>query len=104
MILLQTSERATTILRLRTEEEVAAKRARRKKREKEKGKKKGGEPEQNGVKDGEDEVGPIKWEERVVEWCTIRANAKVKSFALPEEDTTQSSKGGIPVCHVWARA
>jgi hypothetical protein len=66
--MLQTSDRNTTIIRLRTEEEVAAKRARRKKRDKEKGKKKG---EAEGEV-AEEEDSAIKYEERVVEWCTIR--------------------------------
>lgn len=91
LILLQTSDRATTVIRLRTEEEVAAKRARRKKRDKEKGKKKS-----EGVEGVDTEDVPVTWEERVVEWCIIRANAKVRSFALSSEDTG-SSKNGISV-------
>jgi len=90
--MLQTSDRNTTIIRLRTEEEVAAKRARRKKRDKEKGKKKG-EAEGEAV---EEEDSAIKYEERVVEWCTIRANAKVRSFAISPEDIG-SGKGGISI-------
>jgi len=85
--MLQTSDRNTTILRLRTEEEVAAKRARRKKRDKEKGKK-------SEIVDEEDSA--VKYEERVVEWCTIRANAKVRSFAISPEDVG-SGKGGISI-------
>lgn len=91
LILLQTSDRATTVVRLRTEEEVAAKRARRKKRDKEKGKKK---PE--GAEGAEAEDAPVTFEERVVEWCIIRANAKVRSFAVSPEDTG-TSKAGISV-------
>lgn len=98
LILLQTADRATTVLRLRTEEEVAAKRARRKKRDREKGRKKGeaeieaaqeGETEQDG--DGEQ----VKWEERISAWCIVRANAKVKSFSLAPEEV--GGKGGVSV-------
>jgi U3 small nucleolar RNA-associated protein 12 len=94
LILLQTSDRNTTILRLRTEEEVAAKRARRKKRDKEKGKKKG----ESEIVDTEmaEEDSPVKWEERVVEWCVLRANAKVRSFAISPEDIG-SGKGGVSI-------
>jgi U3 small nucleolar RNA-associated protein 12 len=90
--MLQTSDRNTTILRLRTEEEVAAKRARRKKRDKEKGKKKGESTDAEAAEDDE----PVKWEERVVEWCVLRANAKVRSFAISPEDTG-SGKGGVSI-------
>lgn len=98
LIMLQTSDRATTILRLRTEEEVAAKRARRKKRDKEKGKKKGQAGEGGDIEalvEGEGD-GPVKWEDRVVEWCILRANAKVRSFAVSPEDIG-SGTGGVSI-------
>lgn len=92
LILLQTSERATTVLRIRSEEEVAAKRARRKKRDREKTKKKGAAAvEENELED----ASPVKWEERIQAWCIIRSNAKVRSFDLGPAET--SAKGGIPV-------
>ncbi len=48
--------------------------------------------------DEEDErSGEAKWEERLVTWCTVRANAKVKSFAFPP-DEADTTKGGVPVC------
>lgn len=97
--MLQTSDRATTILRLRTEEEVAAKRARRKKRDKEKAKTKGkaGAEGEDAEVNGDGDVDePVKWEERVVEWCVLRANAKVRSFAISPEDVG-SGKGGISI-------
>lgn len=70
---------------------MAAKRARRKKRDKEKGKKK-----TEGAEGAEVEDAPVAWEERVVEWCVIRANAKVRSFAISSEDTG-TTKSGISV-------
>ncbi|KAK1922326.1 putative WD-repeat protein [Papiliotrema laurentii] len=91
LILLQTSDRVTTVLRLRTEEEVAAKRARRKKRDREKGRKKGDEGAEQENDEADDQ--PVKWEERVQAWCIVRSNAKVKSFSLGPEDA--SVKGGI---------
>ncbi|WVR09691.1 hypothetical protein IAU60_006766 [Kwoniella sp. DSM 27419] len=96
LLFLQTSARSTVVLRLRSEEEVAAKRARRKKRDREKGKKKGkGEvEEEEQVNEEADVDGQVKWEERLAVWCTVRANAKVKSFAFAPEEIA-SAKGGI---------
>lgn len=91
--MLQTSDRSTTILRLRTEEEVAAKRARRKKRDKEKNKKKGQAAVDNEETEVVDDDAPVKWEERVVEWCILRANAKVRSFAISPEDLGTGKTG-----------
>ena len=81
------------MIRLRTEEEVAAKRTRRKKREREKGKKKGNAAEGELV---DEPIGEVKWEERLTIWCTVRANAKVKSFSFPPDDVG-TEKTGIPV-------
>ena len=81
---------------MRTEEEVAAKRARRNKRNREKGRKKADEP---GAEKEETEIDAdgdgVKWEERVQAWCIVRANAKVKSFSLGPDEV--GTKGGIPV-------
>ena len=94
VILLQTSDRSTTVLRLRTEEEIAAKRARRKKRDREKGRKKG-EKGEEAAEEQVEETAEVKWEDRLQTLCVVRANAKVKSFALGPEET--GVKGGIPV-------
>lgn len=81
--------------------------ARRKKRaaekEKEKGKKKGGkgdagangntEQGENGA-GGDVEEGEVKWEDKVAVLCTVRANAKVKSFSV---GPNEGLKGGVPV-------
>ncbi len=71
-----------------------AKRARRKKRVREKGKK--GAVGDDGDDGQEVADGEVKWDERFVTWCVVRANARVKSFAFPphEADTT---KGGVAV-------
>ncbi|KAK8853493.1 hypothetical protein IAR55_004200 [Kwoniella newhampshirensis] len=96
LLLLQTSDRTTSIIRLRSEEEVNAKRARRKKREREKGKKKskgkGDEEELDG--DVAEDAGIVVWEERATTWCTVRANAKVKSFSFADGEIA-SAKGGV---------
>lgn len=87
-------------LRLRSNEEVQAKQARRKKREKEKKDKKKGaavdidlEGETVGA---ESSNGVVKWEERIAVLCTVRANAKIRSFALSDTDSGLG-KNGIPV-------
>ncbi|WWD03840.1 hypothetical protein V865_001896 [Kwoniella europaea PYCC6329] len=96
LLLLQTNDKTIIVLRIRSEEEVNAKRARRKKRDKEKSKKKGKqqveEEEEEQLNDGV--TGDVKWEERVTSWCVIRANAKVKSFAMAREQV-DSAKGGV---------
>ena len=96
MILLHTSERSINVLRIRSEEEVSAKQARRKKREREKGRKKGAE-DANVIGETElDGGGEIKWSDRIQGWCTIRTNAKIRAFSLATEDSV-SSKSGISV-------
>nr|ODO01220.1 U3 small nucleolar RNA-associated protein 12 [Cryptococcus depauperatus CBS 7855] len=93
LLTLQTSERGVIVLRLRTEEELSAKRARRKKREREKKRKsdhKGKEDNKHAEVDEE----PIEWKDRMAVWCAVRTNAKVKSFAFADENAS-SIKGGI---------
>ncbi|OCF31605.1 U3 small nucleolar RNA-associated protein 12 [Kwoniella heveanensis BCC8398] len=94
LLFLQTSARSTIILRLRSEEEVAAKRARRKKRDREKKKKGKTDVVEEDEVNGELAEGEVKWEERLAVWCTVRANAKVRSFAFAPEEIA-SAKGGI---------
>nr|XP_019043827.1 U3 small nucleolar RNA-associated protein 12 [Kwoniella bestiolae CBS 10118]OCF22757.1 U3 small nucleolar RNA-associated protein 12 [Kwoniella bestiolae CBS 10118] len=93
LLFLQTNDKTMITLRIRSEEEVNAKRARRKKRDKEKSKKKGKQDEEeeevNDVPSGE-----VKWEERITSWCVVRANAKIKSFAIAR-DQVDSAKGGV---------
>ncbi|ODO09357.1 hypothetical protein I350_02957 [Cryptococcus amylolentus CBS 6273] len=93
LLALQTTDRGVVIMRLRTEEEISAKRSRRKKRDREKKKKaKGKDEKEDEVEEEDDE--PVKWEERVAVWCVVRANAKVKSFAFASESST-FVKGGV---------
>lgn len=92
VIFAQTSDRTTAVLRLRSEEEVAAKRQRRKKREREKGKKKGAVTEEE-AEVNEDDTEEVKWEDRVTTWCVVKANAKVKSFALADDEPGSKTMG-----------
>ncbi|RXK35130.1 hypothetical protein M231_07605 [Tremella mesenterica] len=99
LLLLQNGERTITVLRIRTEEEVGAKRARRKKREREKGKKKqlpllASATNKSGLTEKGDDVGEeVKWEEKLTSLCVVRTNAKIRSFAFDEE----VGKGGVSV-------
>lgn len=97
LILLQTSDKAVVALRIRHAEEVQAKQARRKKRDKEKKDKK----KDQGVDVKEEAAdhlpsGEVKWEDRVTLLCTVRANAKIRSFALSDSEAG-NSKSGVPV-------
>lgn len=84
---------------------MSAKRARRKRREREKGKKKGAlegpEVDGEGEVNGDGETGLVRWEERIAPWCLVRANAKVKSFAFADEEVG-GTKGGLSVGRVEA--
>jgi U3 small nucleolar RNA-associated protein 12 len=90
-------------LRIRPEDEVLAKLARRRKRaaekEREKGKKKGRAEKDAQDEHGQDangalDDGEVKWEDKVAVLCTVRANAKIKSFSLGRNE---GLKGGVPV-------
>jgi U3 small nucleolar RNA-associated protein 12 len=106
LLLLQTSDKVVVALRIRPDDEVLAKLARRKKRAAEKEKGKGGKKGKgvdvangNSKADAENEEqegveGEIKWEDKVAVLCTVRANAKVKSFSL---GPNEGLKGGVPV-------
>ena len=94
LLLLQTSDRTINTLRIRTREEVEAKRGRRQKREREKGRKK--EDQAVAIEDEADgEAGPVKWEDRLQAWSTIRTNAKIRSFDLG--DSVMEGKSIISV-------
>ena len=86
LLLVQTTDRTVTAFRLRTEEEVAAKRARRKKRDRVKGKSKdeiegAAEDVAHAEEDGV-EPGAVGWGERAALLCVIRGGSKIKSFSI----------------------
>jgi len=91
LIYAQTSDKTTAVLRLRSEEEVAAKRARRKKRDREKNKKKGKTDEEEEIEVDAEEAVP--WGERVTTWCVVKANAKVRSFSLANDEHNAKQLG-----------
>lgn len=94
MLYVQTADKAITVLRIRTAEEMAAKKLRRKKREREKAKAKGGEDVDN-VEEEDDEVveSGNEWIARITGWCVVRASGKIRSFSLVDSEDPSSSKG-----------
>lgn len=78
LLALQTTERAVEILRLRSEEELRKKVARRRKREREK------------KKDSGDTAGDLEessftesgWKDRLASWVVVRSSNKIRSFAF----------------------
>lgn len=96
LVLAQTSDKTTAVLRVRSEEEVQAKRVRRQKREREKSKKKkataGTEEEADGnEKDVTNET--VAWLDRITTWCVVKTNAKVKSFSLARDEPNSKTVG-----------
>lgn len=83
----QSHDRSVEIFRIRTEEEVLKKQARRKKRAKEKNEKQG--------KDAPEEDDEIKLVDLFTPHVIIRANAKIRSFDFAQDST--SGKGGVQV-------
>jgi U3 small nucleolar RNA-associated protein 12 len=78
-------------MRIRSEEEMEARRARKRRREREKAK--------NNVKGEDDEMladeikledgtGAGTWIERVAEFCIVRAKAKIRSFSLIDAESS----------------
>jgi U3 small nucleolar RNA-associated protein 12 len=76
-LMLQSSDKALTVLRIRELDEVAQKKARRRKRDREKGR----------VEEDDSESAP-KWEERVTSWCVVRAGGKIRSFAFGDDEAS----------------
>lgn len=87
LLMLQSSDKALTVLRIRDLDEVALKKARRKKRDREKG------------REAADEVvdAPPKWEERVTSWCVVRAGGKIKSFDFGSDEAASGPKNAVQV-------
>ncbi|KAJ9114165.1 hypothetical protein QFC20_001681 [Naganishia adeliensis] len=80
LLFLQPTDRSVVVLRLRSVEELDAKRARRRKREKEKRALQGTEG-----KDEEEDKEPT-WMDRVTEWCVVRAGGKIRGVSLVASD------------------
>jgi U3 small nucleolar RNA-associated protein 12 len=99
ILTVHSGEKTIDVFRLRTEEELRKKLARRRKREREKKDKKGkgkaaAEEEEEEVK--ENANGEIEWRDRLAVWSVDRASGKIRSFSLAPE--TAKTKGDVQVC------
>ena len=110
VLAIHSGERAIDVFRLRTEDELRKKLARRRKREREKkdkakaakGKGKGKAVDGDEV-DEDDEMdgleaaadGQIEWRDRLAVWSTVRTSGKVRNFSFAPE--TLKNKGEVQV-------
>lgn len=116
VLAIHSGEKTIDVFRLRTEEELRKKLARRRRREREKkkeGKGKGKEVEgaqaqEDAADDDDDDEGAEQdgaedsnaepqWRDRLAVWSVIRAGGKIKSFSFAPE--TLKSKGDVQVKH-----
>ncbi|BGP34220.1 beta transducin [Rhodotorula toruloides] len=107
VLAVHSGERAIEVFRLRTEEELRKKLARRRKREREKkekgkaGKGKGKGKAVEGEDEAEDEElevaadGTVEWRDRLAVWSTIRTSGKIKNFSFAPE--TLKTKGEVQI-------
>lgn len=109
VLAIHSGEKTIDVFRLRTEEELRKKLARRRRRDrekkkeaaaKEKGKGKGKADDQDEEMEDEAEVEAeeveIEWRDRLAVWSVLRAGGKIRSFAFAPE-TSKSSKGDVQV-------
>ncbi|KAL8278427.1 hypothetical protein RQP46_009117 [Phenoliferia psychrophenolica] len=106
VLAIHSGEKTIDVFRLRTEEELRKKLARRRRREREK-KKEGGKPAKGKGKaveedeeDDDEDVGnggeaEVEWRDRLAIWSVIRCSAKVKSFSFAPE--TAKTKGDVQI-------
>ena len=103
VLAIHSGEKTIDVFRLRSEEELRKKLARRRRREREK-KKQGAKGKGKAVDDDEDgddeEIGvggeaEIEWRDRLAIWSVIRCSAKVRSFSFAPE--TAKTKGDVQV-------
>ncbi|GAA5974777.1 hypothetical protein JCM11641_007261 [Rhodosporidiobolus odoratus] len=100
VIAIHSGERAIDVFRLRTEEELRKKLARRRRREREKAsgkKEKKGKGKEKAVYEEEEEEasGEVEWRDRLALWSTIRTTGKVRSFSFAPE--TLKSRGEVQI-------
>ncbi|ETW84392.1 hypothetical protein HETIRDRAFT_381903 [Heterobasidion irregulare TC 32-1] len=86
----QSHERSVEIFRIRTEDEVRKKQARRRKRAKEKTREKGKQPDAQGEIVADE---TIEMADLFTPYLVVRASGKIRSFAFENESAT--AKGGI---------
>ncbi|GAA6013590.1 hypothetical protein JCM10207_004784 [Rhodosporidiobolus poonsookiae] len=105
VLALHSGERAVDVFRLRTEDELRKKLARRRKREREKkdkaGKGKKGKGKATEEDEDEDEEldgkadGEVEWRDRLALWSVVRTSGKVRSFSFAPE--TAKSRGEVQI-------
>ena len=101
VLAIHSGERAIDVFRLRTEEELKKKLARRRKREREKKEKGKGkavnedEAEEDAEMSTANGEGEVEWRDRLAIWSVVRTGGKVKSFSFAPE--TLKSKGEVQV-------
>lgn len=96
VLFVQTADKAISVMRIRSAEELAAKRLRRRKREREKAKAKANGTDGNGKdepNEADEEEDGDSWSNRVTGWCVVRATGKIRSFSLPEGEEAMGAKG-----------
>ena len=95
VLAVHSSEKTIDVFRLRTEEELRKKLARRRRREREKKKEKGKgkEVDEAVEEDGTEDV--VEWKDRLAVWSVIRTGGKIKSFAFAPD--TVKAKGDVQV-------
>ena len=92
-VAVQSHERSVEIFRIRTEEEIQKKRARRKKRAKEKGKEKNEKVPEDAE---DDETEQIQLIDLFNSYLVVRASGKIRSFDFGRDQP--GSKGETQVC------
>lgn len=108
VLAIHSGEKTIDVFRLRTEEELRKKMARRRRREREKKKeKKGGKGKGKEVENDEEDMEvdeavdlekeeEIEWRDRLAVWSVVRAGGKIRSFAFAPE-TAKAKKGEVQV-------
>ncbi|KAM0790814.1 hypothetical protein ACM66B_004659 [Microbotryomycetes sp. NB124-2] len=95
ILAVHSSERTIDVFRVRTEDELKKKLARRRKREREKKEKKGKGKQDDGSDNDDD--GPAsegsEWRDRLAVWSIIRPSGKIRSFSFAPE--TAKAKGDV---------
>jgi U3 small nucleolar RNA-associated protein 12 len=103
VLAIHSGEKTIDVFRLRTEEELRKKLARRRRREREKKKEKGKGKGKEVDEDEDDEGGnveiiadgEVEWRDRLAVWSVLRAGGKIRSFAFAPE--TAKTKGDVQV-------
>ncbi|KAK4050815.1 beta transducin [Microbotryomycetes sp. JL201] len=98
ILAIHSSERTIDVFRVRTEEELKKKLARRRKREREKNEKKGKGKQDEGSDEEQEPTsngaGP-EWRDRLAVWSIIRPAGKIRSFSFAPE--TAKARGDVQI-------